>query len=239
MLRSLFGKSSPDEKMALAPTKYVFTPAPEDMTVAQLIEGMEGWCTPYKAQRLADLASAPGCKLAVEIGIFGGKSLLPVAYAFKKKGVGVIYGIEPWEADVAVETATGPGNDDWWKSLDFNAIKRGFFTKAMDCDLMRQIRVLECPSDVGMRVFESQRFAGKIDLVHVDGAHSYQASVGDSVRWFDLLSPGGHIVLDDVNWPTVRLASDYLTAVAELVETSSGDDNGYFQIFRKPAGASR
>src|SRR5262249_6565282 len=79
----------------------------------RLLEGVDGWCTPFKAAKLYELASQSDCQLAVEIGVFGGKSLLPIALAFQEKGSGSAYGIEAWDNAVAVETVTSEINDKW------------------------------------------------------------------------------------------------------------------------------
>ncbi|MBV1706455.1 MAG: class I SAM-dependent methyltransferase [Hyphomicrobiales bacterium] len=203
------------------------------LTATSVQDGVEGWCTPHKAQKLYELAALPETKLAVEIGIFGGKSLLPMAAAFANKGAGVIYGVEPWDNAVAVETVTNAENDKWWSEHDLVAIKRGFFTKVTEFGLEKHVRVLEIPSDVAVSVFQSPRFHGKIDLVHIDGAHSLEQSVFDVAYWLRLCRSGGHIVLDDIHWASVRAAYDYLKASAKLIYESNTDANGHFAIFSK------
>ena len=203
------------------------------LTAASVSDGVEGWCTPHKAQKLYDLATLPETKLAVEIGIFGGKSLLPVAAAFANKGEGVIYGVEPWDNSVAVETVTNAENDKWWSEIDLIAIKRSFLMKITRFKLEKHVRVLEIPSDAAVGVFQSARFNGKIDLVHIDGAHSLEQSIFDADYWLRLCRSGGHIVLDDINWPSVGQAFAYLKATAKLTYEVSTDADGHFAIFSK------
>lgn len=203
-------------------------------SLLKILDRVDGWCTANKAAKLYELASSPDCGLAVEIGIFGGKSLLPVAAAFARKGAGVIYGVEPWENAVAVETATNDVNDDWWRKIDLVAIKRNFFGHVQRLQLEKHVRVLEIPSDAAIPVFQSARYADKIDLVHVDGAHSVEQSVFDCAYWLKLLRSGGHLVLDDINWPSVALAHEFLKSTAILTYSVSNDAEGHFSIFRKP-----
>jgi predicted O-methyltransferase YrrM len=201
--------------------------------IAGAIKGVEGWCTLHKAMRLYELAARPGVEIAVEIGIFGGKSLLPIAAAFKRKGTGRIYGIEPWDNAIAIETKTNPENDKWWSEVDLVAIKRGFLEKVTQQRIEEYVKILELPSDAGILVFQSNRFNGKIDLVHIDGAHSPEQSVFDVTYWHRLCRSGAHIVLDDINWLSVRLAFEYLRDVSDLIETSTNDEDGHFAIFQK------
>jgi hypothetical protein len=198
-----------------------------------LLEGVDGWCTPHKAEKLHEIALRPDCRLAVEIGIFGGKSLLPVALAFKTKGSGRIFGVEPWDNAVAIETPTSEGNDKWWAEVDLVGVKRRFFEHVRAQALEEQIKVIETPSDAAMLLFLSPRYTNKIDLVHLDGAHSVEQSVTDSAFWLGALRPGGFLVLDDINWPSVSLAWQFLQSVATLVYVSESDEQGHFAVFQK------
>ena len=63
----------------------------------------------------SDTAECPGCgrerpKVIVELGIFGGRSLLPQALQLRDNGDGgIIYGIDPWTKAAALDrTADTP-----------------------------------------------------------------------------------------------------------------------------------
>lgn len=201
--------------------------------LAKLIHDVEGWCTLHKAQTLYELASDKDCSLAVEIGIFGGKSLLPVAAAFADKGRGEIYGIEPWDNAVAIETPTDENNDTWWGKVDLVGVKRSFLGQVLKLGLEKHVKILEIPSDAAVPIFQTPRFAGKIDLVHVDGAHSVEQSVFDCAYWLRLLNSGRHLVLDDINWPSVQPALDYMKRSSDLIYISEAEEKGWFAVFRK------
>ena len=218
--------------MVWGPDKTASAEAARDV-VTSIIEGVEGWCTIYKAQKLFELAALPDTNIAVEIGVFGGKSLFPIAEAMKRKKTGRVYGIEPWDNDVAIETETNPENDKWWSEVDLNSIKRGFFERVLELELEKYVRVLELPSDAAISVFQTNRFNGKIDLVHVDGAHSPEQSVFDVTYWHRLCRSGAYIVIDDINWPSVQLAFAYLNSVANFIEKSASNAEGHFAIFKK------
>ncbi len=51
--------------------------------------------------------------------------------------------------------------------------------------------------------------------------------------WLRLCRSGGHIVLDDINWPSVGQAFAYLKATAKLTYEVSTDADGHFAIFSK------
>ncbi|MFK4808582.1 hypothetical protein ACI3KW_00070 [Devosia sp. ZW T5_3] len=62
----------------------------------------------------------------VEIGVFGGRSLIPPAAALQQSSE-AIYGNETWRTDIATEPATNQVNDDWWKKVDLNGSSLGFY----------------------------------------------------------------------------------------------------------------
>ena len=66
---------------------------------SELAVHKDGWCSIEKAYALASaiIALRPG--VVVEIGIWAGRSLIPMALALKKVGAGKIIGIDPWRAE--------------------------------------------------------------------------------------------------------------------------------------------
>lgn len=62
-----------------------------------------------------------------------------------------------------------------------------------------------------LRTFDFDEFHGKVDLVFVDAAHSYEAVLEDSRLAFDLVAPGGTIIWDDyqpAQWGVVRALNE-------------------------------
>src|SRR5579863_4686167 len=62
--------------------------------------GIDGWCTPAKAQWLARFIVDRRASHILEIGVFGGKSLIPMALAAQSVSESQVVGVEPWRADV-------------------------------------------------------------------------------------------------------------------------------------------
>jgi predicted O-methyltransferase YrrM len=66
-----------------------------------------------------------------------------------------------------------------------------------------------------------------VDLLFVDGDHTYEGAAGDLARWSPLVRPGGHVVLHDAVdtggygnvYPDIRRAVDELVAQGEFVPT--------------------
>ena len=63
--------------------------------VQTVLPTLEGWCSKSKANHFIDLILAVKPEVYVEIGVFGGSSIFPVASALKYLGKGVVIGIDP------------------------------------------------------------------------------------------------------------------------------------------------
>lgn len=205
------------------------------------LAALDGWCSAQKAFLVADWILNNNIELAVEVGIYGGKSLVPMAHAMRFAGRGVVYGIEPWSNAIALEIPTNEANDSWWKSVDLAAVKCRFLHYLTENDLSDIIKIIEISSDEALQVFSSPRFAQKIDLVHIDGSHAEEQALRDVSSWLPLIRPQGIIVLDDICWPSVEPALRFLEdnckqiAAVKFGTYSEGNLGEGFAAFRVPA----
>jgi len=168
------------------------------------LKELEGWCTPRKASLLMDMIYMIKPEIVVEIGVFGGSSLIPMAFALKDIGQGKIYGIDPWNKNDSLVGMQGE-HYDWWGSLDHEAILQSLLAKMNEYDLTRQIELIRSTSEEAPPIHE-------IDLIHIDGNHSDEMSFLDVVKWVPLLRRGGIIVFDDIDWGTNERAVKWLDA---------------------------
>lgn len=174
---------------------------------------LQGWCSREKALAIAGIVAAERPKLCVEIGVYGGRSLVPAAAALRANGEGVIYGIETWRPEVAVEHDTNAENDAWWQKTDFGAVKTAFLKFIVDNGLATQVRLIEAPSADAASLF------GTIDYLHIDGAHSTYNAAEDVVLYARKVRSGGIIIMDDTDWPTTGPAVAILDSIAHRVRT--------------------
>jgi predicted O-methyltransferase YrrM len=175
-----------------------------------MMDQLEGWCSHDKASILMDLILNSNPDVIVEIGVFGGKSLIPMAYALKTIGKGLIYGIDPWDSEESIRGLENPVNKNWWGHLDHSQILRGLIQKMHDFDLIRQIQLIQ---DTSINAYPIPN----IDILHIDGNHSEQASYQDVLKWAPLVKKGGWIIFDDINWvengyATTAAATQWLDA---------------------------
>ncbi|MES2200091.1 MAG: class I SAM-dependent methyltransferase [Chlamydiota bacterium] len=172
-------------------------------TAIYAMRQLQGWCSEYKASTLMDLVWLTRPQVIVEIGVFGGKSLVPMAYALKALGTGgVIYGIDPWSAQASAEGQDG-SNQDYWANLDHDGILRELQNKISIFNLSSQIDLVRATSEKADPI-------ENIDILHVDGNHSNDASYYDICKWGPLVRKGGMIIFDDITWSTIDKALVYL-----------------------------
>jgi predicted O-methyltransferase YrrM len=181
---------------------------------------LAGWCSREKALTIARIILQECPRTCVEIGVFGGRSLIPCAAALQHIGAGAIYGIEAWSPNVAIENATNEVNDDWWSKVDFASIKREFYRFVAVANLTSHVRVIEAPSGRAAALFD------EIDFLHIDGSHSMVNAAEDVILYARKVRRGGIIIFDDVNWQSTAPARELLGALCDTVTVLKDPESG-------------
>lgn len=188
-----------------------------------LTQTLPGWCTLFKAERLAAMVLDLKPDISVEVGIFGGRSFMPIALAHKFIGKGVAIGVDPWTVESASEGYTGE-DKEWWGSQNMALIRSGFLKELSRMNVRKFTRIIELRSDD----FEPPSGIG---LLHLDGQHTEQ-TVREVKKFASRMLIGGLIVLDDIHWSNEG-RTDVSSAAQWLLQ------NGYEEserLFNKPAG---
>jgi predicted O-methyltransferase YrrM len=181
---------------------------------------LAGWCSREKALVIARIVLQERPVTCVEIGVFGGRSLVPCAAALRHIGAGAIYGIEAWSPNVAIENATNDVNDEWWSKVDFAQIKRAFYQFVAETNLTQHVRVIEAPSGRAAMLFD------EIDFLHIDGSHSVLNAAQDVLLYASRVRSGGIVVFDDVNWQSTAPARELLAALCDTVAVLKDPESG-------------
>lgn len=163
---------------------------------------LDGWCSREKASILIDTILDIKPEVIVEIGVFGGKSLIPMAFALSHNGKGKIYGVDPWTATASAIGMDGV-NYEWWSSIDHDAILKKLEMRIFEFNLQSQIELIRATS-------EDCRPIENIEILHIDGNHSEKTSLYDVLKWVPLVKRGGLIIFDDIDWATTRDATCWL-----------------------------
>jgi predicted O-methyltransferase YrrM len=181
---------------------------------------LTGWCSREKALTMVRTILQERPQICVEIGVFGGRSLVPCAAALRHNGVGVIYGIEAWSQGVAVANPTNDVNDEWWSKVDFSRIKQEFYRFISATNLTHQVRVIEAPSGRAAVLLD------QIDFLHIDGSHSVVNAAEDVILYARKVRSGGIVVFDDVNWQSTAPARELLNSLCDTVTMLQDPESG-------------
>jgi predicted O-methyltransferase YrrM len=192
---------------------------------------IEGWMEQPKGEVLAGMVIDHKPQLLVEIGVFGGRSMFAQAFALRENGMGVIWGIDPWSLDAALEGDIGDANKKWWtENINIEDIYLGFVRGVLDFQLSRWIRWIRERSEFVAPLFKDKT----VDVVHIDGNHSELCSCRDVGVWNKKIKPGGFLIMDDVQWDTVTKALKMVETLKykEVMRTME------FAVFQKPNGTA-
>lgn len=208
------------------PARLPTEPETIDAIIERELPKLPGWCTPEKGKRMAELAR--DAALCVELGVFGGRSLVALALTLRDQGFGRAHGVDPFTKAASLEGTNDKANDEWWGGLDYEAVAR-----AAQQALYR-LRLVPYAQLVRMHSREVVGFYGDgtVDLLHQDSNHSEEVSCSEVALWAPKIRPGGYWIADDTNWPTTQKAQDELGALG-FVEL---EDYETWKVYRAPSG---
>jgi len=172
-----------------------------------IFPSIDGWCAVEKAGVMIDLVEETTPSLILELGVFAGKSLLPLALASKKMNPSAkVIGIDAWAPQASLEGVNSPANDDWWSKLDYNLI----YNRATE--LMKFHKISDIVELWKMRTVDvADKFQDhSIDILHQDSNHSEEVSCAEVELYWNKVKPGGYWVFDDTNWGTTKKAQELL-----------------------------
>jgi predicted O-methyltransferase YrrM len=159
---------------------------------------------PYRdAEVLRDLLRAENARAVIEIGLGYGSSALAIAEALVSSGRA---GLQHLIVDAF---------QDQFHEAGWNAVIAAGLTGV--CTLLRERSQLALPRLVAEGIV--------VEAAFVDGSHVFHNVFVDLVFLRELVRPGGLIILDDCEWPSVATAVRYFELNTgwrrEAIETSS------------------
>lgn len=175
--------------------------------VDQIPMDFGGGCPISKSLLMAKIALSENLKTYVEIGIYRGRSFFPMARAMQLLG-GVAYGIDPYTKEAAyefdVEAPVKQKIDELIVTTDFSEMYAEVtaFRQAMGFEHCSEI--LRSTSSEAIDYFRNHRIS--IDMLHIDGNHDTKFVLEDIDLYMPLVKEGGYIVLDDIDWNSVKPA---------------------------------
>ncbi len=181
-------------------------------------EKIEGWCTKEKALKMASLINPND--FCIELGVWGGRSLLPMCFMTKNR----VIGIDAWSKDSALEGENSEVNDEWWSKINYE--KMFSYTKELltkyKCNNSRLIRA---KSNEVHNNFKDE----SIDFLHQDSNHSEIISCQEVELYHKKVKKNGIWVFDDTNWDTTQKAQKLL----ESYGYKEIYDSGSWKIYKR------
>lgn len=193
-----------------------------ESTIKHSLPLMEGWLTVARGMEMAELVVTIEPETVVEIGVFGGRSLLAQALALRDVGRGVIYGIDPWKKQTAVEGQTDDESKKWWQNLDLEAIHHKAMQSIWKWNLDKHVVILRSASEHCVQCIPP------IDILYIDGCHSEETSCQDVRLYLPKVKQNGYIWFDDSDWLSTQKAMMMLDA--SCVKTR---DAGNYRLYVK------
>lgn len=186
-----------------------------------------GWCSLDKSgcfvDYVNDICSRVENPVCVEIGVFGGKSVLPVALELKRHNKGKVHAIDPWSN---VEAGKGYEDQkkeyDYWTNVDLEYMHTFFLNLLKEYEIENYVNVIRSTSDAAPDFDE-------IDFLFIDGQHTDQA-VRDALKYATKVKLNGYCAVDDVTWGDVNKVPEILNALG-FFHIHSVDSNA--MIFKR------
>lgn len=193
---------------------------------------LPGWCSTEKALLMAEIVIAEQPTLVVELGVFGGRSFIPLALTLaeinKEQPVKrIAVGIDPWSNAVAIEgmdpnDANDTRNIEYWSQVPMADVLRRCSNAIDKLKLWPVAALLHGRAEELHSLFAPD----SIDICHIDGNH--HTAIRDVQLWLPKCRPGATVIFDDANWNETQSALRLLETLADLVT-----DRGGYRVYRK------
>jgi len=157
-------------------------------------------------------------RVIVELGTQGGMSYFVFCQAVREHGIAArCYAVDTWEGD----GHTGAYDDSVYEKVrEHNGAHYGDFSE-----------LLRMRFEDALRRFDE----GSIDLLHIDGFHTYDAVRNDFETWFPKVSPGGIVLFHDVAARMMDFGAwKYWSELAERHDTFTFRHGFGLVVLRKP-----
>jgi cephalosporin hydroxylase len=186
------------------------------------VREIPGWLTEEVGAAMRNLIWKVKPSVCVEIGVFAGRSLINTALALKENDHGIVYGIDPWRLDVAIECSSPEEFD--WTQVDLDAVHYDCMQAITQHDLHDYVIIIRAASWAAAHLFGW----GRIDVLYIDGGHSEEQSTSDVDMYMPRVKSHGHIWMDDTNYESLKKALLLVEQDCTLVR-----DYGHSRLYRK------
>ncbi|MFH6994859.1 class I SAM-dependent methyltransferase [Flavobacterium sp. FlaQc-48] len=192
-----------------------------------------GGCSHEKGLLMSLIISDFELKNTADIGVYRGRSLFPQAIAHKFYSKGIVYGIDPYSNEDALQydnPSLQKQLDEFIASVDFQGLFNGVTKILNDKKYQNNCQLIRKKSSDAAVYFSNNNIS--FGLVHIDGNHDTKFVMEDVNNYLPLLQEKSFIVLDDVSWDSVQPAFSLLSKEMEFVDKYVDETND-FAVFGK------
>jgi hypothetical protein len=181
------------------------------------------WISLYYGNIESLLKTLPNPKIYIEIGIAMGFHVETIAKEFKDLAC---YGIDPYVPYDPSDSFNDIGKIEPSLSIqtNFDLFCSSVVNRLSKYDNFKHIRE---SSATGHRYFSDE----SVDLIFVDGDHTYEAVKEDCTMWWNKLKTGGIMCWDDYYWEGVKKAVDEFCFEKNLKLEAISKNNSYVTVF--------
>jgi len=179
------------------------------MKPLQIIRSINGSLFDGEAMLLFELAAQAREGCIVEIGSFHGRSTTALALGSQSGHGAAVYAVDPHEIFSGLLGGRFTPED-----------RVTFFENMLRTGCAATVRLINLPSTTVCKAWDQP-----IDLLWIDGDHSYEVVNSDFWDWVPHLTPGGRVALHDALDPELGVGQVIREAVAtgEFVEDTRVD----------------
>ncbi len=198
-----------------------------EQKVFKAMDQLEGWCSHFKASVIMDLILLIKAQTVVEVGVGGGKSLVPMGFALKAQQGGKAFAIDPWINLLASSSDNTSANKTDKKAtstktngsqgdvLNYEVVYRDLLQKVFDLGLQNHIELMRCSSDEAPII-------QNIDFLHINCSET--AAIDEVKKWVPLVKAGGFVIFDgillDITDEAIAWLNSHCTHLREFHESS-------------------
>ena len=186
---------------------------------------IDGWCKIEKAYKLIEIVELCKPSLSVELGVFSGKSLLPIALMSKKlNNNSKVIGVDAWSIEPSIEGMCNKQDKDWWTSVNYTHMFDYTFNLLKENNVNDIVELWKNKSSLVSDKFTEN----SIDILHKDSNKSEKVSCEEVELYWNKVKEGGYWIFNDTNFDTTQRAQDLLLSKGY---TEIYNHNGEWKIY--------
>ena len=203
---------------------------PEHIKAAiyEYLPSQDGWTTPERGCEMASRILETNAQVCIDIGVYAARSTIAMGFAARQLGHSMVYGIDPWKVEAAIESDSVEENAKWWKqNSDLETMHKRTMQNIWAHRLDRWVTIIRAPSQYVHQLFPV------VDFLNIDGNHTEVASCRDVELYVPKLRSGCYLTFDDTGWATTQSALRMVEQTCDLVETFVDDHKNESRTYRK------